>query len=173
MPSQRLLRGASSELVDKPEPSTDRGDHRAQTERIHARAEHAQHGRQERQAEDDRAQHDQRAGDPDRRDGRRHEEQQAQQADSHGDAREGDGLAGGADRDLDCVADVPAAPQLLAETTDQEQRVIDGQRQAEHRRHVDDVDAHLGPRADEEDHRQRRGNGQQEGDYKRQRRRHD
>ena len=40
-------------------------------------------------------------------------------------------------------ADGPAAPQLLAEPADDEQRIVDGEREAEHRRDVEHEDAHL------------------------------
>ena len=62
-----------------------------------------------------------------------------------------DSLAGGADGALDGLLDGPAARQLLAESAGQEERVVDRQRQPEHRRDVEHVDAHLGLLGDEPD----------------------
>ena len=50
-------------------------------------------------------------------------------------------------------ADRPAACELLAEAADDEQRVVDREREPEHRRDVQDVDAHLGLLGDEVDER--------------------
>ena len=108
-------------------------------------------GRQERQREDDRAEDDERAGDADRADGRGREQEQPGQPDGDRDAAERDGLAGGRDGPLDGLADGPAAAQLLAEAADDEQRVVDRQGEAEHRRDVEHEDAHLDLLGDEVD----------------------
>ena len=110
---------------------------------VDAMAEHPQHRRKERQGEDHRAHDDERTGDTDRADGRRDEQQQARQPDGDRDAAERDGLARRRDRAFDRFGDGPAATQLLAEPADDEQRIVDGEGEAEHRRDVQDEDAHL------------------------------
>ena len=84
-------------------------------------AQHPQHGRQEGQREDDRAQDDERPGDADGPDRRRFEQEEAGQADGHGHAAEGDGFAGSGHGTLHGVADRSAASQFLAETAHDEQ----------------------------------------------------
>ena len=76
------------------------------------------------------------------------------------DAAERDGLAGGGDGALDGLADRPAAAQLLAEPADDEQRVVDGEREPEHRRDVEHEDAHLDLLGDDVDERQAARDGQ-------------
>ena len=100
---------------------------------------------------------DERARDADRADRRGREQEQPGQADRDRDPGERDGLARRRDRPLDGLTDGPAAPQLLPEPADDEQRVVDREGQAEHRRDVEHEDAHLDLLGDEIDERQARG----------------
>ena len=65
-----------------------------------------------------------------------------------------------ADRPLDRLADGPAAAQLLAEAADDEQRVVDRQREPEHRRDVEHEDAHLDLLGDDVDEGEAAGDRQ-------------
>ena len=122
--------------------------------------EDPQDGGQEGQPEDDRAEHDERAGDADRADRRSLEQEQPGQPDGDGDAAEGDRLAGRPDRALDRFTDRPAAAQFLAEPAHDEQRVVDRQREAEHRGDVEHEDAHLDLLGDDVDEREAAGDRQ-------------
>ena len=124
---------------------------------VHPMAEQAEDGGQEGQREHDRAQDDQRPGDPDGPNGRRLEQQQAGQADGDGHAAECDGLAGGRHGAFDGVPDGSSAPQLLAESTDDEQGVIDREGETQHRRDIQDEDAHLDLLGDDVDQGEARG----------------
>ena len=57
---------------------------------------------------------------------------------------------------LDGLGDGPPSAELLAEPADHEQRVVDREREPEHRRHVLDVDRELGRLGDEVDPGERR-----------------
>ena len=56
---------------------------------------------------------------------------------------------------LDGLLDRPAARELLAESARDEERVVDREREPEHRRDVQDVDAHLGLAGEEPDEPER------------------
>src|SRR6185369_5675853 len=90
-------------------------------QRVHSWAEHAQDRRQERQREADRGEHDDRAAEPDRAEGRRPEEEEPGQPDRDRDTGEQDGLAGRADRSLHRLLDAPAAGELFTEPARDEQ----------------------------------------------------
>ena len=154
--SQRPVRADLDAVGDRPEAMAQAADR----QRVDPVAEHPEDRRQERQGEDHRAQHDERAGDPDRADGRRLEQQQPGQADRDRDPAERDRLAGGRHGPLDGLADGPAAAQLLAEAADDEQRVVDREREPEHRRDVEHEDAHLDLLGDEVDERQAARDGE-------------
>ena len=138
------------------ERATDAVAESAHTHRVDAVPEHAEDRREERQGEEHRRGHRQRPADPERAQGRRLEEQQAGQ--SHGDSEAGerDGLAARRDRDRDGRSDIAAAPELLTEPADHEQRVVDRESQAEHRGDVLDVDRELGDLRREVDATERR-----------------
>ena len=134
--------------------------------RVDARPEHAQDRRQERQREEHGRGHGERSTDAERAQGGRLEQEQPGQADRDREPGEGHGLAARGDGDLDRGGDVPALAQLLAEAADHEQRVVDGEGQAEHRRDVLDVDrelGHLGGEVDAAEGRRDRQGGDDQG----------
>jgi hypothetical protein len=139
-------------------------------QRVHPRTEHAQDGGQERQAVQDGGENDDRAAEPDGRQRARPEPEQPGEADGHGNAREQHRLAGRADGALHRLLDRPAASELLAESAGDEQGVVDREREAEHRRDVQHVDAHLGLLGDEADDPER-GRDRETGDEQRHARR--
>ena len=135
--------------VPRPEPEA--LEEAAEAQRIDARSEHPEDGRQERQRIEHRAEDDERPADADRVEGGRLHEQEAGQADGDREPGERHGLAARRDGLLDRLADGPPAGELLAEAAHDEERVVDRQGEAEHRRDVQDVDAHLDPLGDEVD----------------------
>ncbi len=144
MRSQRDSRAAAASApVGRPKTPPDPIAQAGHAAGVDPWAEHAEDGRQEGQGVEHRGGHRQRAADAERAQGGRLEQEQAGQPDGNGQPGERDGLAARRDGDLDGRGDVAAAPQLLAESADHEQRVVDGEGEAEHRRHVLDVDRQL------------------------------
>ncbi len=154
--------GAGLEPDGEPD-AVDEPEHR---QRVDAVAEDAEQGRQEGQGVEQRREHRQHPADPERAERGRREHEQPAEAGGDREAGEGDGLAGGGDRDLDRLADRPALAQLLSEPADHEQRVVDRERQAQHGRDVLDVDAHLDLLADDV-HERERGRDREAGDEER------
>ena len=123
---------------------------------VHAMPEHAEDRGKDREAEDQGRQHGGDAADAHAAQGRRLEHDQAPEADRDRDAAHGHRLADGGHRALDRIGDRPM-PELLPESADREEGVVDRERQADHRRHVRDEDAHLGDAGEERDDRHRAG----------------
>ena len=122
-------------------------------QRVDPRAEDAEQRGQEGHRVEQGREHGQHPADAERAERRGAEHEQAAEPDGDREPGERDGLARGRDRDLDGAADVAALLQLLAEPADHEQRVVDREREAQHRRDVRDVDAHLDLLADDVDER--------------------
>ena len=109
--------------------------HERQAEGVHARTEDGEQGGQKREAVEDGRHHDDHPRQPHRADRAGAQQQEARQADGDGDAGEHDRAARRRERAGQRLGAV-AATQLLAEAADDEQRVVDGDAQADH---ADDV----------------------------------
>ena len=106
--------------------------------------------------------HDHRAGDADRAQDHELEQDQADQAEQHGQAAEEDGAPGRGDRRGDGIVDrflvdlarwqsaASARAELLAEPAGQQQRVVDAQAKPKERGQVEDEDAQRRLLGDEE-----------------------
>ena len=139
--SQRETRGARSRRRARPMAPPDRGEQAADAQRIDPRPEHAQDRRQERQRVEDRRGDDERTADPERAQGSRLEQRASPDSPiATASPEKATALPAVATVDLDRLADRPAAAELLAEAADHEQRVVDREGEAEHRRDVLDVD---------------------------------
>ena len=117
----------------------------AQADQRHAQpqqaaAEDRQQRGQQRQRRGDRDERDEQPADAHRADERQRDQHQAGEPDRDRRAREEHGVAGRAHRRAQRLRRVRAAEQLLAEAVDDEQRVVDRDRDADQRdevRHVD------------------------------------
>ena len=126
---------------------------------VNAASQQAQHGRQDRQRSQHRDDHGGDTAVPHRAEEGLREDQQAGHRSGHGQAGEEHGAAGGghgpADRDGGGVGLVERLQrQLLTEAADDEERVVDGQADAQQRDHVDREDRDLGELRDHPDHRE-------------------
>ena len=136
--------------------------HPLQRERVDPRAELGEHRgeqRQRRREDEEDADHDPEGHRAER--GARHEHHRGER-DQHRDAGEEDGLAGGVHRHRDRVARLELRAEVgAAEAVDDEQRVVDPEREREHERevHRPDRDLEAVREQREEARRRRRGRG--------------
>ena len=145
--------GGPVEVGVAPEPLAPAGEaggavlarvHPAERERVDLRAELRQHRRQQGQG---RGEHEEDAEhDPERHraEGGAGDEHHRRERDQHGQAGEEDGLAGGVHRHRDRVARREfGAEEGAAEAVDDEERVVDPEREREHEREVHRPDRDL------------------------------
>ena len=154
----------------------------AETDQRHAqaqqaRAEDRQQRGEQRQRGGDRDERDEQPADAHRADERQRDQHEAGQPDRDRRAGEEHRVAGRAHRRAQRLASVGAAEQLLAEAVDDEQRVVDRDRDADQRDEIGDVDRHVHlvrqqPQQPERD-RHRAGGHQQRHERRRQRAEHD
>ena len=116
----------------------------------------ARSGRDQGQGGGDRGDDDQDGAGAERAEDRVRHQDQAEQGEDDGHAGEEDRAGGGAAGELDRVELGPAAPPLLAVALDDEEGVVDADREADHRDHVGDEEREV-----EED---AQDGGQAEGD---------
>jgi len=118
----------------------------------------AQQRRQERQGRDHRDDADEDGADRQAAQDRVGHEHHAGEREHEGDAAEDHGAARRRARGRDRVELLPPAPALLAVARDDEERVVDAEREAHAREHVDDEEGELERLSDE------RGEGERDGD---------
>jgi hypothetical protein len=123
-------------------------------------AEQREQRGQEGQCRQHRQPDHRRAGDPDRAQDHELEQDQAEEAEQHGQAAEEHGATRCRDRDPDRLADAigivgRSVRQLLPEPARQQQRIVDPQTEPEQRRQIEHEDAHRRQLSQDEDRRQR------------------
>ena len=123
-----------------------------QRQPVDAVAQQAEHGRQQRHRSEHRRGHDQDRADREAAEGRVRHDQHAGERDRDRHAREEDRAAGRRARGRDRVDLLAAEAPLLAEALHDEERVVDADRETDHRDDEDDEVGHLHHVAD-----QRRG----------------
>ena len=112
-------------LLDLPGVAVQRLLPALEAERVHARAEHGEHGRQHGQRHERRRERHQHAAVAHREQEPQVEHDQRAHGGRHGDGAEQHGPAGGPHRPLQRLGGVDPLGQLLAEARDDEQRVVD------------------------------------------------
>ena len=151
---ERGWRAAAADPGDHaaPEPSLARAaaDER-QPQRVDAVAEQREDRRQERQRRGDRGQADEDGSGGEATEDRVRHEQHSRPARSRTRSAEEDGAAGRSAGRGDRLDLLEAARPLLAEAADDEERVVDAERQPHPREHVDDEERDLPDLADDRD----------------------
>ena len=130
----------------------------ADAERVDPGAEDREDRRQERERRGHRQPDDDRPGDAHRAQDHELEQDEAQEAEQHGEAGEEHGPAGGRDGDPDGLRHAVrplAVRQLLAEAAGHQQRVVHAQAEAQERGQVEHEDAHRDHGGHDEDPGQR------------------
>ena len=123
------------------EPVADPADDAAAL--VRAAPEHLDQGRQQRDGRDHRDRDDQHRADRHRVHRLGVDEEEAGERDQHRHAGDDDRQAGGSHRDAERGVGIGASVYLLAVAGDDEQRVVDGDADAQHRGDVGDEDRHL------------------------------
>ena len=116
---------------------------------VQARAQHGQQRGQEGEPVEHGEEDDEGAAQPDRSQVAEPQRVEPEQPDGHGEAREEDRRAGRRHRPAQRLLPAPT-PDLLAVTTHDEQRVVDGHREADHGDDVDRVEGDGGDPAEQE-----------------------
>ena len=111
---------------------------------VEARPDRGQKGRQHRRGDHDADKRDQDAGVPEAAQERYRQHDQGEEPGPDGHAAEGDGPPGGGNCSRHCLVVGQAAPTLLPPACDHEQRVVDGDPEADQGDQVLDQDADRG-----------------------------